>query len=116
MLVHYWSEEVTEIRMVPVSYFNYNNKLHDQWLFFLQMKDWHRKAVLHAVFNNETYDGLIVSFLLVPQTPKLQQQDPNSATSTSIAVYWTVNEEDVIDFFQVYCMEEHPENKEQSGV
>ncbi|XP_066470752.1 cardiomyopathy-associated protein 5 isoform X2 [Tiliqua scincoides] len=52
----------------------------------------------------------------VPQTPKLQQQDPNSATSTSIAVYWTVSEEDVIDFFQVYCMEEHPENKEQSGL
>ncbi|KAJ6669803.1 hypothetical protein lerEdw1_000352 [Lerista edwardsae] len=52
----------------------------------------------------------------VPQTPKLQQQDPNSATSTSIAVYWTVNEEDVIDFFQVYCMEEYPGNKEQSGL
>uniref|UniRef100_A0A670JQL6 Cardiomyopathy-associated protein 5 n=1 Tax=Podarcis muralis TaxID=64176 RepID=A0A670JQL6_PODMU len=52
----------------------------------------------------------------VPQTPKLQPQDPNSATSTSIAVYWTVNEDDVIDFFQVYCMEECPGNREQSGL
>ncbi|XP_034955888.2 cardiomyopathy-associated protein 5 isoform X1 [Zootoca vivipara] len=52
----------------------------------------------------------------VPQTPKLQAQDPNSATSTSIAVYWTVNEDDVIDFFQVYCMEECPGNREQSGL
>ncbi|XP_060617592.2 cardiomyopathy-associated protein 5 isoform X2 [Anolis sagrei] len=52
----------------------------------------------------------------VPQTPKLQPQDPNSATSTSITVYWTVNEEDVIDFFQVYCMEEYPGSREQSGL
>ncbi|XP_053155592.1 cardiomyopathy-associated protein 5 [Hemicordylus capensis] len=52
----------------------------------------------------------------VPNTPKLQPQDPNSATGTSIAVYWTVNEDDVIDFFQVYCVEEHPESKEQSGL
>ncbi|XP_042308103.1 LOW QUALITY PROTEIN: cardiomyopathy-associated protein 5 [Sceloporus undulatus] len=52
----------------------------------------------------------------VPQTPKLQPQDPNSATSTSITVYWTVNEDDVIDFFQVYCMEEYPGSKEQSGL
>ncbi|KAF7250205.1 Cardiomyopathy-associated protein 5 [Varanus komodoensis] len=53
---------------------------------------------------------------VVPQTPKLQPQDPNSATSTSIAVYWTVNEDDVIDFFQVYCMEKCPGNKEQGGL
>ncbi|XP_061475787.1 cardiomyopathy-associated protein 5 isoform X2 [Rhineura floridana] len=52
----------------------------------------------------------------VPQTPKLQPQDPNSATSTSIAVYWTVNEDDVIDFFQLYCMEKYPGNREQSGL
>ncbi|KAK9408491.1 cardiomyopathy-associated protein 5 [Crotalus adamanteus] len=51
----------------------------------------------------------------VPHSPKLQPQDPNSATSTSIAVYWTVNEDDLIDFFQVYCMEESPGSKEQSG-
>ncbi|KAM6471150.1 cardiomyopathy-associated protein 5 isoform 3-T3 [Liasis olivaceus] len=51
----------------------------------------------------------------VPHTPKLQPQDPNSATSTSIAVYWTVNEDDLIDFFQVYCMEGYPGSKEQSG-
>ncbi|XP_062984051.1 cardiomyopathy-associated protein 5 [Elgaria multicarinata webbii] len=52
----------------------------------------------------------------VPHTPKLHPQDPSSATSTSIAVYWTVNEDDVIDFFQVYCMEEYPGSKEQSGL
>ncbi|KAJ7335890.1 hypothetical protein JRQ81_013831, partial [Phrynocephalus forsythii] len=51
-----------------------------------------------------------------PQTPKLQPQEPNSATSTSIAVYWTVDEDAVIDFFQVYCMEEYPGRKEQSGL
>uniref|UniRef100_A0ACB8EPY9 Cardiomyopathy-associated protein 5 n=1 Tax=Sphaerodactylus townsendi TaxID=933632 RepID=A0ACB8EPY9_9SAUR len=51
-----------------------------------------------------------------PQTPKLQPQEPNSATSTSIAVYWTVSEDDVIDFFQVYCMEEHQGRQEQSGL
>nr|XP_056704589.1 cardiomyopathy-associated protein 5 [Euleptes europaea] len=52
----------------------------------------------------------------VPHTPELQPQEPNSATSTSIAVYWTVSEEDVIDFFQVYCMEERPGRQEQSGL
>ncbi|NXF80899.1 CMYA5 protein, partial [Sclerurus mexicanus] len=42
----------------------------------------------------------------VPQIPTVVPQEPNSATSTSIAVYWSVNEGDVIDCFQVYCMEE----------
>ncbi|XP_028851115.1 cardiomyopathy-associated protein 5 [Denticeps clupeoides] len=42
----------------------------------------------------------------VPQKPHLQAQEPNSATSTSVTVYWTVNEGDIIDCFQVYCMEE----------
>ncbi|XP_026573365.1 cardiomyopathy-associated protein 5 isoform X1 [Pseudonaja textilis] len=51
----------------------------------------------------------------VPDTPKLQPQDPNSATSTSIAVYWSVNEDNLVDFFQVYCMEESLGSKEQSG-
>ncbi|XP_035291529.1 cardiomyopathy-associated protein 5 isoform X2 [Anguilla anguilla] len=42
----------------------------------------------------------------VPQKPHLQPQEPNSATSTSVTVYWKVNEGDIIDCFQVYCMEE----------
>lgn len=42
----------------------------------------------------------------VPQQPHLQPQEANSATSTSITVYWRVNEDDIIDCFQVYCMEE----------
>uniref|UniRef100_A0A8C9MW91 Cardiomyopathy associated 5 n=1 Tax=Serinus canaria TaxID=9135 RepID=A0A8C9MW91_SERCA len=42
----------------------------------------------------------------VPQTPTVIPQEPNSATSTSIAVYWAVNDGDTIDCFQVYCTEE----------
>ncbi|XP_051533732.1 cardiomyopathy-associated protein 5-like [Myxocyprinus asiaticus] len=42
----------------------------------------------------------------VPQKPHLQSQEANSATSTSVTVYWRVSEDDIIDCFQVYCMEE----------
>ncbi|CAN9513297.1 unnamed protein product [Ophioblennius macclurei] len=42
----------------------------------------------------------------VPQRPTLQPQEPGSATSTSVTVYWKVNPGDIIDCFQVYCMEE----------
>ncbi|XP_029018542.1 cardiomyopathy-associated protein 5 [Betta splendens] len=42
----------------------------------------------------------------VPQRPSLQPQEPGSATSTSVTVYWKVNPEDIIDCFQVYCMED----------
>ncbi|XP_028314379.1 cardiomyopathy-associated protein 5 [Gouania willdenowi] len=42
----------------------------------------------------------------VPQRPSLHVQEPGSATSTSVTVYWKVNPEDVIDCFQVYCMED----------
>uniref|UniRef100_A0A3B3IPH8 Cardiomyopathy associated 5 n=1 Tax=Oryzias latipes TaxID=8090 RepID=A0A3B3IPH8_ORYLA len=44
----------------------------------------------------------------VPKRPTLQPQEPGSATSTSVTVYWTINTGDVIDCFQVYCME-HPQ-------
>uniref|UniRef100_A0A8C7ZRT1 Cardiomyopathy associated 5 n=1 Tax=Oryzias sinensis TaxID=183150 RepID=A0A8C7ZRT1_9TELE len=44
----------------------------------------------------------------VPQRPTLQPQEPGSATSSSVTVYWTINTGDVIDCFQVYCME-HPQ-------
>lgn len=43
---------------------------------------------------------------IVPQQPHLQPQEANSATNTSVTVYWTVNEGDIIDCFQVYCMED----------
>ncbi|KAM4875964.1 cardiomyopathy-associated protein 5 isoform 2-T2 [Thomomys bottae] len=48
----------------------------------------------------------------VPQPPRLEPQEWNSATSTTIAVYWSMNKEDVVDSFQVYCMEEPQEDQE----
>ncbi|XP_023145652.2 cardiomyopathy-associated protein 5 [Amphiprion ocellaris] len=42
----------------------------------------------------------------VPQRPTLQAQEPGSAASTSVTVYWKVNPGDIIDCFQVYCMED----------
>nr|XP_015307120.2 cardiomyopathy-associated protein 5 isoform X1 [Macaca fascicularis] len=48
----------------------------------------------------------------VPQPPRLEPQEPNSATSTTIAVYWSMNKDDVIDSFQVYCMEEPQDDQE----
>ncbi|XP_003261568.2 cardiomyopathy-associated protein 5 [Nomascus leucogenys] len=48
----------------------------------------------------------------VPQPPRLEPQEPNSATSTTIAVYWSMNKEDVIDSFQVYCMEDPQDDQE----
>ncbi|KAG7489496.1 cardiomyopathy-associated protein 5-like [Solea senegalensis] len=42
----------------------------------------------------------------VPQRPTLQPQEPGSASSTSVTVYWNVNPGDIIDCFQVYCMED----------
>ncbi|KAG8524628.1 Cardiomyopathy-associated protein 5, partial [Galemys pyrenaicus] len=48
----------------------------------------------------------------VPQPPRLEPQEPNSATSTTIAVYWSMNKEDVIDSFQVYCMEEPQDDQD----
>ncbi|NXL52682.1 CMYA5 protein, partial [Podilymbus podiceps] len=48
----------------------------------------------------------------VPQTPTVVPQEPNSATSTSIAIYWAVNDGDAIDCFQVYCMEELQASKD----
>ncbi|XP_072288940.1 cardiomyopathy-associated protein 5 [Eucyclogobius newberryi] len=44
--------------------------------------------------------------IAVPQRPTLQAQEPGSASSSSVTVYWKVNPEDVIDCFQVYCMED----------
>ncbi|NXB42244.1 CMYA5 protein, partial [Leucopsar rothschildi] len=52
----------------------------------------------------------------VPQTPTVIPQEPNSATSTSIAVYWAVNDGDTIDCFQVYCMEELQASKDPGAL
>ncbi|XP_040277311.1 cardiomyopathy-associated protein 5 [Bufo bufo] len=61
-------------------------------------------------------DQKTVKHLPVPQTPKLKPQEHNSATSTSITVYWTMSEEDVIDCFQVYCMEEPQGKGDENGL
>ncbi|KAM6104733.1 LOW QUALITY PROTEIN: cardiomyopathy-associated protein 5 [Pterocles gutturalis] len=52
----------------------------------------------------------------VPQTPTVVPQEPNSATSTSIAVYWAVNNGDAIECFQVYCMEELQASKDAGAL
>ncbi|NXC16340.1 CMYA5 protein, partial [Corythaeola cristata] len=52
----------------------------------------------------------------VPQTPTVVPQELNSATSTSIAVYWAVNDGDTIDCFQVYCMEELQASKDAGAL
>ncbi|XP_043919645.1 cardiomyopathy-associated protein 5 [Protopterus annectens] len=58
----------------------------------------------------------VLKHVPVPHTPKIIPQEPNSATSTSVTVYWKLNENDVIDCFQVYCMEEHQGDKERGGM
>ncbi|CAM4670137.1 unnamed protein product [Lepidochelys kempii] len=70
----------------------------------------------HYADSSVRSDQKTLKCVAVPQTPKLLPQEPNSATSTSIAVYWTVSEGDVIDCFQVYCMEEPQPNKDQSAL
>ncbi|KAM6364390.1 cardiomyopathy-associated protein 5-like [Pluvialis apricaria] len=50
------------------------------------------------------------------QTPTVIPQEPNSATSTSIVVYWAVNDRDAIDCFQVYCMEEPQASKDVEAL
>ncbi|NXY41947.1 CMYA5 protein, partial [Ceuthmochares aereus] len=57
-----------------------------------------------------------VKHVAVPQTPTVIPQEPNSATSTSIAIYWTVNDGDAIDCFQVYCMEELQASKDAGAL
>ncbi|XP_014848340.1 PREDICTED: cardiomyopathy-associated protein 5-like isoform X2 [Poecilia mexicana] len=42
----------------------------------------------------------------VPQRPTLQPQERGSASGSSVAVYWNVSPGDIIDCFQVYCVEE----------
>ncbi|XP_057596376.1 cardiomyopathy-associated protein 5 [Hippopotamus amphibius kiboko] len=58
----------------------------------------------------------VLKQVAVPQPPRLEPQEPNSATSTTIAVYWSMNKEDVIDSFQVYCMEEPQDDQEVNDL
>lgn len=52
------------------------------------------------------HDSSVTSLSSVPQSPTLQPQEAGSATSTSVTVYWKVSSGDIIDCFQVYCMED----------
>ncbi|KAG5834282.1 hypothetical protein ANANG_G00259890 [Anguilla anguilla] len=51
----------------------------------------------------------VLKDILVPREPYLLVQESNSATCTSITVFWRVSEEDVIDCFQVNYVEESHE-------
>ncbi|XP_069605908.1 cardiomyopathy-associated protein 5 [Ranitomeya imitator] len=70
----------------------------------------------HIAAKSSKDDQKTIKHLPVPQTPKLKPQEHNSATSTSITVYWTISEEDVIDCFQVYCMEEPQGKGDDNGL
>nr|KAF6440188.1 cardiomyopathy associated 5 [Rousettus aegyptiacus] len=66
--------------------------------------------------DSSTRSGQMLKQVAVPQPPRLEPQEPNSATSTTIAVYWSMNKEDVIDSFQVYCMEEPQDDQELNDL
>ncbi|XP_006913241.1 cardiomyopathy-associated protein 5 [Pteropus alecto] len=66
--------------------------------------------------DSSTRSGQTLKQVAVPQPPRLEPQEPNSATSTTIAVYWSMNKEDVIDSFQVYCMEEPQDDQELNDL
>ncbi|KFP73197.1 Cardiomyopathy-associated protein 5, partial [Acanthisitta chloris] len=70
----------------------------------------------HYADSPEQSNQQSLQHVAVPQTPTVIPQEPNSATSTSIAVYWAVNDGDAIDCFQVYCMEELQASKDAGGV
>ncbi|XP_068106244.1 cardiomyopathy-associated protein 5 isoform X2 [Hyperolius riggenbachi] len=70
----------------------------------------------HLAAKTAAGDQKAARHVPVPQTPKLKPQEANSATSASITVYWTMSEEDIIDCFQVYCMEEPQGNRDENGL
>ncbi|XP_075038480.1 cardiomyopathy-associated protein 5 [Mixophyes fleayi] len=70
----------------------------------------------HLAANSSKADQKPVTHAPALQTPKVKLQEPCTATSNSITVYWTVNEKDVIEFFQVYCMEEPQGNRDDNGL
>ncbi|XP_034512320.1 cardiomyopathy-associated protein 5 [Ailuropoda melanoleuca] len=66
--------------------------------------------------DSSTRSDQMLKQVAAPQPPRLEPQEPNSATSTTIAVYWSMNKEDVIDSFQVYCMEEPQDDQEVNDL
>ncbi|XP_061071954.1 cardiomyopathy-associated protein 5-like [Conger conger] len=56
--------------------------------------------------GTEGKEQKILKDILVPQEPYLLMQEASSATCTSITVFWRVSDGDVIDCFQVNCVEE----------
>ncbi|XP_063819577.1 cardiomyopathy-associated protein 5 [Pseudophryne corroboree] len=70
----------------------------------------------HLAANSPEADQKTAKRVPALQTPKVKEQEPSSATSTSVTVYWTVNEEDIIEFFQVYCMEEPQGKSDDNGL
>uniref|UniRef100_A0A5F8HE83 Cardiomyopathy associated 5 n=1 Tax=Monodelphis domestica TaxID=13616 RepID=A0A5F8HE83_MONDO len=66
--------------------------------------------------DSSTRSDQTLKQVAVPQPPILEPQEPNSATSTTITVYWSVRKEDVIESFQVYCMEDPQEDSEANEL
>ncbi|XP_043860174.1 cardiomyopathy-associated protein 5 [Dromiciops gliroides] len=66
--------------------------------------------------DSSTRSDQMLKHVAVPQPPILEPQEPNSATSTTITVYWSVRKEDVIESFQVYCMEDPQEDSEANDL
>ncbi|XP_031821873.1 cardiomyopathy-associated protein 5 isoform X1 [Sarcophilus harrisii] len=66
--------------------------------------------------DRSTRSDQMSKHVAVPQPPILEPQEPNSATSTTITVYWSVRKEDVIESFQVYCMEDPEEDSEANDL
>ncbi|XP_051847726.1 cardiomyopathy-associated protein 5 [Antechinus flavipes] len=66
--------------------------------------------------DRSTRSDQMSKHVAVPQPPILEPQEPNSATSTTITVYWSVRKEDVIESFQVYCMEDPQEDSEANDL
>ncbi|KAF1438260.1 Cardiomyopathy-associated protein 5, partial [Pygoscelis papua] len=69
----------------------------------------------HYVDHSGKSNQHSLKHMAVPQTLTVIPQEPNLATSTSIAVYWAVNNRDTINCFQVYCMEE-PQARKDVGA
>ncbi|XP_044519251.1 cardiomyopathy-associated protein 5 isoform X2 [Gracilinanus agilis] len=66
--------------------------------------------------DSSTRSDQTLKQVAVPQPPILEPQEPNSATSTTITVYWSVRKEDVVESFQVYCMEDPQEDSEANEL
>ncbi|KAJ8339293.1 hypothetical protein SKAU_G00360790 [Synaphobranchus kaupii] len=63
-------------------------------------------VLVNYASGSEDREQKVLKDILVPQEPYLLVQEASSATCTSITVYWRVSEGDVIDCFQVNCVEE----------